>query len=339
MVGRRDGGRARAEADRRAFRMIHLLATGGTIAMRHQPSAGGSVPALDGADLLALVPQRALGAEVRVEDWARRPASHLAQDDLWKLRERVRALLDDETVEGVVVTHGTDVLEETAYLLDRTLSPRAPVVITGAMRTSDAAEWDGGRNLLDAFAVASERAAAGRGVLVVFAGKIFRGREVVKLDAMALDAFGTPHGAPIGEVSDGVVHWFWDAPEPTAPLSPSRLHARVALLPILLGDDGATVDTLRATFDGLVIISYGSGNTPPTAFPALERWLVQRKPVVLASRCPFGLVTPAYGFEGGSARAVALGLVPAGPRTAWQARMELTIALSAGVRYAEGLEA
>ncbi len=317
--------------------MIHLLATGGTIAMRHQPSAGGNVPALNGADLLALVPQTALGAEVRVEDWARRPASHLAQEDLWKLRERVRALLE-EPVDGVVITHGTDVLEETAYLLDRTLAPRVPVVLTGAMRTSDAADWDGGRNLLDAFAVAREAAAADRGVLVVFAGKIFRGREVVKLDAMALDAFSAPHGAPIGEVSDGVVHWFWDAPAPSPPITPSRLHARVALLPMLLGDDGSAVDFLRAGYDGLVIVSYGSGNTPPSVFPALERWLVQRKPVVLASRCPFGLVTPAYGFEGGSARAVALGLVPAGSRTAWQARMELTIAISAGVRYGEGMD-
>lgn len=323
--------------------MIHLLATGGTIAMRHQASAGGSVPALYGAELLALVPQAAaLGTEVRVEDWARRPASHLAPDDLWKLRERVRALLAEDGLRGIVVTHGTDVLEETAYLLDRTLSPQIPIVLTGAMRTSDTADWDGARNLMDAFVVAGDPAAIGRGALVVFAGKIYRGMEVVKLDAMALDAFGAPHGAPIGEVVDGVVHWFWDPPQASRALdlpAGRGLHARVALLPILLGDDGSTADLLRSHFDGLVIVSYGSGNTPPSVFPALERWLVQRKPVVLASRCAFGRVTPAYGFEGGSARAVALGLVPAGPRTPWQARMELSIALSAGVRYAEGLEA
>ncbi len=319
--------------------MIHLLATGGTIAMRHQASAGGHVPALHGAELLALVPTASSVGEVRVEDWARRPAVHLTPNDLWQLRERVRAVLDDAAVEAVVMTHGTDVLEETAYLLDRTLVPRVPVVITGAMRTSDSPDWDGSCNLLDAFAVARDPAAQGRGVLVVFAGKVFRGLEAVKLDAMAVDAFGCPHGAPIGEVVDGVVHWFWDPPESPRPLLPSRLHARVALLPIMLGDDGATVDLLRSSHDGLVIVSYGSGNTPPTVFPALGRWLVQRKPVVLSTRCTFGLITPAYGFEGGSAKAVALGLIPAGPRSAWQARMELAIALSAGARYGEGLPA
>lgn len=329
--------------------MIILLTTGGTIAMRHDVAAGGNVPALDGEGLRALAPGIEAIAPVRVEDFARRPAVHLTQDDLWALREKVRALLAEPSVRGVVVTHGTDLLEETAYLLDRTLQPRVPVVVTGAMRTSDAPDWDGTRNLLDAVRVAADARAAGKGVLVVFAGKVLRGLEAVKLDAMALDAFAAPHGAPLGEVRNELVIWSrggdgvpsWTAPMALRPrpLAPFRLTARVALLPMAIGDDGTVAELLRPHFDGLVVESYGSGNTPPGALPALGRWLEEGKPVVLASRCPFGVVTPSYGFEGGGARTVAMGLTPAGPRSAWQARLELVIARSAGVPYAFGLPA
>jgi L-asparaginase len=104
-----------------------------------------------------------------------------------------------------------------------------------------------------------------------------------------------------------------------------------------VGDDGRALDAARAGHDGVVIEAFGSGNVPPGAMPALQQWLDDGKPVVLASRCPMGSVTPVYGFEGGGARTVALGVVPAGPRTASQARWELTIAHAAGVPYASGL--
>ena len=102
---------------------------------------------------------------------------------------------------------------------------------------------------------------------------------------------------------------------------------------MVVGDDGSTLDLLRGTHDGVVIEAYGSGNVPPGAVPAIKRWLDASKPVVLASRCWWGQVTPVYAFEGGGARTTAMGAIPAGLRTPSQARMELTIALSAGVPY------
>jgi L-asparaginase len=107
----------------------------------------------------------------------------------------------------------------------------------------------------------------------------------------------------------------------------------VALVPVVVGDDGRLLDLARAGHDGLVVEAFGSGNVPPGAVPAIARWLDAGKPVILASRCPRGEVVPVYAFEGGGARLVAMGAVAAGPRTPSQARMELTIALSAGVPY------
>ena len=316
--------------------MIHVLFTGGTISMRYDAASGGNVPTHGGEALVALAPELPLISELRVENWARMPACHLTPSDLWRLRERVRALQADPAVDGIVITHGTDILEETAYLLDRTLAPRVPVVLTGAMRTSDDAEWDGARNLTDAARVAADAQAAGRGALVVFAGHVWQGLEAVKRDTVALDAFAAPFGAALGSVDAEGVHWTRRASQ-REPLSPTALVARVALVPMVVGDDGQVLDAQREAHDGVVIEAFGSGNLPPNAVPAIGRWLDAGKPVVLSSRCPEGMVTPVYGFEGGGARTVAMGVTPAGPRTPSQARWELTIALSAGAPYGAGL--
>jgi L-asparaginase len=318
--------------------MIHVLFTGGTISMQYDAAAGGNVPTHGGEALLALAPAVASVAQLRVENWARMPACHLMPEDLWRLRQRVHALDADPAVHGIVITHGTDILEETAYLLDRTLEPRVPVVVTGAMRTSDDAAWDGARNLTDAVRVAAHRGAAGRGAMVVFAGRVWQGREAVKRDTVALDAFAAPYGAPLGAIGQAGVEWSRRVPR-GEPLAPASLAARVALVPMVVGDDGGVLDAQRAGHDGVVVEAFGSGNIPPRAVPAVGRWLAEGKPVVLASRCPDGVVVPVYGFDGGGARTVAMGVTAAGPRTPSQARWELTLALSAGASFGAGLEA
>jgi L-asparaginase len=312
--------------------MIHLLFTGGTISMHRDAAAGGNVPAHGGEALVGLAPELSRVGPYRIEDWARLPACHFGPDRLWALRERVRAVAESGEVAGIVVTHGTDILEETAYLLARTLDPRVPVAITGAMRTSSDAEWDGPRNLVDAARVASVPASAGRGAMVVFHGRVYAGASVAKTHTTDPDAFSAPHTGPIGRMDPaGVV--YDRAPAPSPRLAPRQLGARVALVPMVVGDDGGMLDAARASHDGVVIEAFGSGNVPPGAVPAIGRWLAERKPVVLASRCLYGQVQPTYAFDGGGARTTAMGAIPAGPRTPSQARMELTIALSAGAPY------
>ncbi len=315
------------------MRLIHLLFTGGTISMQHDAAAGGNVPAHAGEALVGLVPGLDRIAPFRIENWAKLPACHLGPDRLWALRERVREISEGGQVSGIVVTHGTDTIEETAYLLGRTLPGAVPVAITGAMRTSSDDEWDGPRNLLDAARVAASPASAGRGAMVVFNGEILAGETAVKTHATSLAAFSAPHAVPVGRVEDGRV--VYHAPPAGRPpeVRPRGLSARVALVSLIVGDDGTLLDLARPEHDGVVVEAFGSGNMPPGAVPAVRRWLDDGKPVVLATRCALGEVTPIYAFEGGGARTVAMGAIPAGPRTPSQARMELVLALSAGTAY------
>jgi L-asparaginase len=301
--------------------------------MQHDPAAGGNVPAHGGEALVGFAPGLEEIAPYRIENWARLPACHLGQDKLWALRERVRNVAESGEVTGIVITHGTDTIEETAYLLARTLPGDVPVAITGAMRTSSDEGWDGPRNLTDATRVAVSAASAGRGAMVVFQGAIFSGQTAAKVHATDLAAFAAPHAGPIGRVEEGRVVYGAPAGERRAPLRPQGLPARVVVVPLVIGDDGTLLDLARPEHDGVVAVAFGSGNMPPGAVPAVRRWLDEGKPVVLATRCPLGEVTPLYAFEGGGARTVAMGAIPAGPRTVSQARMELVLALSAGVAY------
>jgi L-asparaginase len=300
--------------------------------MRRDEHAGGNIPAHDGAALVSFAPELPAVSPFTIEDWGRLPACHMGHEKLWELRNRIQAISRNERPQGVVVTHGTDTIEETAYLLARTLDPDMPVVVTGAMRTSSDEGWDGPRNLTDAARVAAHPASRGRGTMVAFAGKVFDGLETAKVQATALDAFAAPHSAPVASVgAEGVRYSVGPKRHPVA--EPASLKARVALIPMTIGDQGEMLDLARATHDGVVVVAFGSGNVPPGAVPAIKRWIAAQKPVVLASRCLYGEVTPAYAFEGGGATLVRAGVIPAGARTPAQARLELTIALSAGTGY------
>jgi L-asparaginase len=315
--------------------MIHLLFTGGTISMRRDEVAGGNVPAHGGEALVEFTEGLDRISPYRIENWAMLPACHLAPDRLWALRERVRVIAESREVQGIVIAHGTDTLEETAYLLDRTLPRKVPVSITGAMRTSNDEGWDGPRNLLDAAAVAAATQSVGHGVMVVFHGKILAGRTAVKTDTTDPDAFEAPHALPLGSVQQGRVEYLagQSADDQLRALNPSALSARIALVSMVIGDDGRMLDLARPAHDGLVLVAFGSGNVPPGAVPAIGRWIAERKPVVLATRCPKGVVSPIYAFDGGGARLTGMGVIPAGPRVVSQARMELMISMSAGTAY------
>jgi L-asparaginase len=320
--------------------VIHLLFTGGTISMRQSAEAGGAVPALDGAALVRLAPGLASLGPVTVEDWGRFPGPHLGLDRLWTLRNRLAEVAETGGVRGIVVTHGTDTLEETAYLLARTLDPAIPVVLTGAMRTSEEEEWDGRRNLVDSARVAGATESRGRGTMVVLHGTVLSGLEAVKTDAGEVDTFRAPRGAPLGVVAGGAVRYTAGG-RPAAPLPtwPTALSARIAMVPAVVGDSGSQVDAALEAHDGLVIVAFGRGNLPPTMAAAAERWLKVGKPVVLATRCFKGEVLPIYAYEGGGARLLQAGAIAAGPRAPSQAWMELVVSHSAGLPFGAGMEA
>ena len=316
--------------------MIHLLFTGGTISMQRDRGGGRqrADPRRRGARGLRAGASSAI-APYRIEDWARLPACHLGPDRLWALRERVREVAESGEVAGIVITHGTDTIEETAYLLDRTLDPAIPVAITGAMRTSSDTEWDGPRNLIDAAAVAAsddERRPRGDGgVQPARSSRVAPRSRCTRPD---VDAFAAPHaGRSAAWTGAGSVNT--ECPRRRDPhRDPVGLTARVAQVPMVVGDEGALLDLARPSHDG-VVIERVRQRKHSARRGARHRAVARRRQAGGAGHAGVPTARSRRSTRStAAARAlVAMGVVPAGPRTPSQARMELTIALSAGVPY------
>src|SRR5690349_17274470 len=185
--------------------MIVLLFTGGTISMRHDPTSGGAVPSLSGRDILALAPAIERIADIEIVDFGAHPGPHMTTERMWALRNAIAEQLNRRGVDGIVVTHGTDSLEESAYLAARSLDATKPIVFTGAMRTSSDLGWDGPANLGAAVRVAASETARGCGVLVVMSDRIYTGLDVTKTHTHMLDAFDSPGLGPLGVLDDGRV--------------------------------------------------------------------------------------------------------------------------------------
>jgi L-asparaginase len=310
--------------------MIVLVFTGGTISMRHDPAAGGAVPALAGKDILGLVPELAEIARLEIDDFGGFPGPHMTVERMWELRERVESHIARPEVKGVVVTHGTDSLEESAYLVARSLASEKPIVFTGAMRTSSDLGWDGPANLGAAVRVAGSEEARGFGVLVVMGDRIFAGLDVTKAHTHMLDAFESPGLGPLGVVDDREVI-FRRAVPPSGVMDAPRLAGPVDIIYAYAGSDSRLLDAARTEGRGVVIAAMGRGNVPPAMVPGIERWITDRKPVVIASRALRGRVGPTYGYAGGARRLHEMGCILAGSRRPQQARIDLMLALGANI--------
>lgn len=319
--------------------MIVLVFTGGTISMRHDPAAGGAVPVLAGKDILGLVPQLNDIADLEVDDFGSFPGPHMTPDRMWELRNRIAVHVRRPEVEGVVVTHGTDSLEESAYLVARSVSDDKPIVFTGAMRTSSDLGWDGPANLGASVRVAASHEARGFGVLVVMNDRIYAGLDVTKAHTHILDAFESPGLGPLGVVDDGRVIFRRALPAPCETLDPRSLGGPVDIVLAYAGSDSRLLDAARKDAKGVVIAAMGRGNIPPDMIPGVERWIAEGKPVIISSRALRGRVGHTYGYFGGGRRLHELGAIFGGSRRPWQARIDLMLALGAGVdvrAYFEG---
>jgi L-asparaginase len=310
--------------------MIVALFTGGTISMRHD-AALGAVPALTAREILDAARGVEDIAEVRIEEWGSFPGPHMTTERMWALRNRIADLLADPAVGGVVVTHGTDTLEETAYLCTRSLPAGKPVVFTGAMRTASDLGWDGPANLLDAVRVAADEETRGYGVLVVVNGRAYAGVDVTKAHTHVLDAFESPGLGPVGVIDDGRVIFRRALPAFPEPLAPAALAAPVDIVATWAGCDARLLDAVRGTARGVVVAALGRGNVPPAMVPGLERLIADGTPVVITSRSQRGRVGRTYGYPGGGRRLAELGALFGGARRPLQARIELMLGVGAGL--------
>jgi L-asparaginase len=315
--------------------MIVLVFTGGTISMRHDPTAGGAVPTLRGRDILDLAPEIEQLAPLEIDDWGSFPGPHMTVERMWELRGRIARHVARPDVQGVVVTHGTDSLEESAYLVARSVETEKPIVFTGAMRTSSALGWDGPGNLGASVRVAVNDEARGCGVVVVMSDRIYTALDVTKAHTHMLDAFDSPGLGPLGVIDDGDVIFRRMIPERAPVLAPTAPATPVDIVYAWAGADSRLLDASRAAGRGLVVAAMGRGNVPPAMVDGIDRWIDEEKPVVIASRAFRGRVGCTYGYAGGGRRLAERGAIFAGGRRPTQARIDVMLGLGAGLRVSE----
>ncbi|MFP1627368.1 asparaginase [Streptomyces sp. 5K101] len=312
-------------------RRVVVLSLGGTIAMTSQ-EAGRATPTLSADDLVAAVPGLAeTGLMVEVRDFRRLPGASLAFSDLLDLVREIEALDAD----GVVITQGTDTIEETSYLIDLVYSGQMPVVITGAMRNASMAGADGPANVLASIRTAASKEARGAGVVVVFGEEIHAARWVRKAHATSPTAFASYPG-PIGYVAEDQVRvWTYPGDQPKIPLQKTKPDVRTAVALIGLGDDGAVLQAIGTQVDGLVVAAFGAGHVPMACVDTLTD-LAKRMPVILATRTGAGpVLRDTYGFPGSESDLLARGLISANTLGPIKARILLQLLLMRGAGQGE----
>ncbi|SMB88530.1 asparaginase [Deinococcus hopiensis] len=306
------------------MKRLAVIHTGGTIASRPAPDGVGVTP-----QSAPTVPGLR-GVEITDHQPFKLPSPHVTPAHMLLLAHLIEGLA--ETHDGLVVTHGTDTLEETAFFLHLALATHVPVVLTGSMRHAAEVSWDGPGNLLDAAHVALHAQSQGRGPLAVFGGDIFDARTVTKVHTTAVDAFGGYPG-PIGRIDrtgDTPHLRYFATPELRPTYAPAKLTAHVEILYAYAGWTGEGYAEAEARADGLVIAALGTGNLPAELLPLIARTARAAKPVVIATRTHAGPVIPVYGYAGGGATLVNAGAIPASFLNAHKARLLLLVLLSLG---------
>ena len=312
-------------------RRLALVHTGGTIASGPDPQGGGltpqqaptlssQIPGLEGVELLSFQPFNL-------------PSPHMTPAHMLALQALLSGL---PQLDGAVITHGTDTLEETAFFLHLTLDVPYPVVLTGSMRHTGELSWDGPGNLRDAAQTALHPHSRGRGPLVAFGGDLFDARTVTKVHSSAVDAFGGYPG-PIGRIDQlagqgGAALRYFAGPQTRHLYTPAQLSAHIEVLYAYAGWQGEGFAEAAARSDGLVIAALGTGNLPAELLPLIAG---TRKPVVIATRTHAGPILPVYGYAGGGATLQRAGAIPASFLNAHKARLLLLLLLSLGLGMQE----
>jgi len=267
-------------------------------------------------------------ANIEMDHYMNIPSPHMSPKKMFDLTLHTKRQLEKEDVHGVVITHGTDTLEETAYFLDLLLTSDKPIVITGAMRSSNELGADGPLNLVNAVRVAAEETSRKKGVLVVFNDEIHAARYVTKTHTSNIATFQSPENGPIGTVTKKGIR-FSHAPlirENYEALPPIE---KVGLVKAAAGMDDLLIQTyLDHGYKGIVIEALGQGNLPPTMLPGLQKAAKLNIPVVLVSRCFNGFVDAVYGYEGGGKHLKDVGVIFSNGLNGQKARIKLMIVLN-----------
>ena len=310
---------------------VAMVFTGGTISMVADATAGGKIPTLDGAAILARAPGIDAIAELELVDLGRTPASHFTFPKLFEIAAAVRSRLEDPDIDGVVVVQGTDVIEETAFLWDLVLDSSKPVIVTGAMRAASDANDDGPENLRNAVRCAASAEMRDTGVSVVLDGTINPADAVTKTHASALDTFQCLDTGPLGRVAAAGVD-LWRTRGPRRHVATRRAAEGIPMITAHVAMDGTLLDAAAALRPpGIVVEATGAGNTNAALVDAAARAVEKGIVVAFTTRCAAGAASGAYAFRGGGATWLRAGALLAGHLSGPKARIALALGLGAGL--------
>lgn len=312
-----------------AMKRVTVIFTGGTIAMGVDPKTGGAVPLLSGEDLMNGMPDLKSVATITIRNFCNKPGPHILLGDVLELSKTVRGIFEQNLADGVVITHGTDTIEETAYGLDLLIRCDNPVIITGAMRNSSLMSADGPANLFNAVLTAADEAARSKGVMVVFNNEIHLARDVTKASATQLNAFRSPLFGPVGMIYGRSVQFVRPGGlRESIPLE--TISAQVELIKFTQGMSTFLLDAVRnSAVDGMVVEGAGVGHVSVEVAQAVKNIIDAGKPVILTSRCYEGLVLEGgYAFVGSEKYLREIGAIPAPGLNGPKARIKLILALS-----------
>jgi len=306
---------------------VAVIFNGGTISMKVDPRIKAAVPTLSGDEIMAMVTGIEKFAEVESYNFSNLPGPHVTPLKMLELSSYVKKILEKDDISGVVVTHGTDSLEETAFFLDLTIKSPKPVVITGSMRNSSELGYDGPANLSASICTAISEKARNRGVLVCFNDELNSASEVTKAHSMHLNAFQSPDFGPIGIIDNNEVIFYRDTLKRTF-IDTDVIDTKVSLIKCATGMDSRYIDFCVEQGDtGLVIEAMGRGNVPPLMVAGIKNAISKNVSVVMVTRCFRGRVLDTYGYEGAGKELRNLGVIFGDNLPGQKARIKLMIAL------------
>lgn len=309
---------------------ILLITTGGTIASRRDETTGDVVAGLSGAALRAMLHNPLPDIAIEVEEFCNVNSYALDLLTVFALATRINERLSAANCDGVVVTHGTDTMEESVYLTDLLLASDKPVVFTGAQRAADQPDADGPRNIADAMRLATSPAARGLGAMICFEQEFHAARDVAKTHTSRTDAFMSWEHGKLGEI-DGDMISVHRRPVLRRSYAPAKIEPNVELIRLAMGaGDGYLRYAADNGSKAIVLEGFGRGNTPPAVTRAVAEIIQRSIPVIITSRCPRGRVMPVYGNGGGTDLHKA-GAIFAGDLSGPKARILAAILLGLGL--------
>ncbi|MBI2418135.1 MAG: asparaginase [Ignavibacteriales bacterium] len=309
------------------MKKILIIFTGGTFSMKIDTATGAAVPHFSGNELIELIPQAKNLAEVEVYDFGKYPGPHMVPPLMLTLANKVEEFLAAGIYHGIVITHGTDTLEETAYFLDLAVQTDVPIVLTGSMKNSSEPDWDGPRNLMDSIHICLSQNSRGIGVLVCLNGEINAASEVTKTHTEDIETFASLDFGSLGFVQKGKIIYN-RLPRRLESYPVTVINPNVDLIKCYAGMDAKFFRfAVDSGAEGLVVEAMGVGNVPPPAFEGIKYAIEKNVPVVLVSRCPAGETLDIYGYPGAGKWLHKLGVMFSDYLNGQKARIKLIIAL------------